>query len=114
MGQKEWCNILERNFQANLIREIKEKLPGIIVLKNDAKYVQGIPDLIVLYNDRWAALEVKKSSDAPYQPNQEFYLEIMDKMSFSATIYPENKEVVLYEMERALRSKRPTRASKSK
>ena len=61
----------ENAFQAHLIKRLKNEFPGCIVLKNDANYIQGIPDLIVLHNGAWAALEVKRSVDAPYQPNQE-------------------------------------------
>ena len=65
--------MLERNFQANLIQKLKRMFPGCIVMKNDASYKQGIPDLLVLYRDRWASLECKKSAGAKRQPNQEYY-----------------------------------------
>lgn len=77
-----------------------------MILKNDANYMQGIPDLIILYNTRWASLEVKKSSSEPYQPNQEYYIALMNEMSFSATIFPENKQEVLNALERTLRDSR--------
>ena len=64
----------ENAFQAHLIKRLKNEFPGCIVLKNDANYIQGIPDLIVLHNGTWAALEVKRSIDAPYQPSPESYL----------------------------------------
>lgn len=78
--------------------------PGCIVMKNDPNYIQGIPDLIVLWNDRWAALEVKRSSKASHRPNQEYYVEMMDNMSFSRFIFPQNKEEVLDELQRSFRS----------
>ena len=93
---------LERDFQAKLIKELKVMFKGCIVIKNDPNYIQGIPDLLILYNDRWAALEVKKSEHAHYQPNQEYYVDLMDQMSFAAFIYPENKEEILYELQQAL------------
>jgi len=92
----------ESQFQASLIKEIKRRLPGCIVLKNDASYIQGVPDLLVLFNNRWAALEVKKSEKASHQPNQDYYVETMNRMSFSAFVFPENKEDVLNDMERSL------------
>lgn len=92
----------ESKFQASLIKEIKNRLPGCMVLKNDARYFQGIPDLTVLYNDRWATLEVKESESATHQPNQDIYVEMMNRMSFSAFIFPENKEDVLNDLERSL------------
>ena len=93
---------LERDFQAKLIKELKVMFKGCIIVKNDPNYIQGIPDLLILYNDRWAALEVKKSATAHYQPNQEYYVDLMDQMSFAAFIYPENKEEILYELQQAL------------
>lgn len=93
---------LERDFQAKLIKELKVMFKGCIIVKNDPNYIQGIPDLLILYNDRWAALEVKKSATAHHQPNQEYYIDLMDQMSFAAFIYPENKEEILYELQQAL------------
>ena len=93
---------LERDFQAKLIKELKVMFKGCIIVKNDPNYIQGIPDLLILYNDRWAALEVKKSAHAHHQPNQEYYVDLMDQMSFAAFIYPENKEEILYELQQAL------------
>lgn len=95
--------MLESKFQHDLINDLKKMLPGCIVMKNDAGYIQGIPDLLVLYRDRWAALECKKSASATKQPNQEYYVGYMDKMSFSRFVYPENKEEVLHELLQAFR-----------
>lgn len=94
--------MLESKFQSRLIREIEERLPGCVVLKNDPTYIQGIPDLIILYKNTWAALEVKKSASAAHRPNQEYYVEMLNDMSFSAFVFPENKEEVLDAMEQAL------------
>lgn len=94
--------MLESNFQGKLIKEIKERFPGCIVLKNDAQYMQGIPDLLILYNDRWASLETKKSETSTRRPNQEYYVEKMNGMSYSSFVYPENKEKVLNELQQAL------------
>ena len=92
----------ERHYQAELIKKLKRLLPGCMVLKNDSGYIQGIPDLLVLYKDRWAALEVKASQDAPSQPNQAHYVAKMDRMSFAAFIFPENEEEMLNEVQQAL------------
>jgi hypothetical protein len=89
---------LERDFQAKLIHELKMLFPGCIVMKNDASYIQGIPDLLILHNDKWASLENKKSANAKKQPNQEYYVDKMNEMSFSRFIYPENKDSVLEEL----------------
>lgn len=93
-------NMLERDFQASVIKELKVRLPGCIILKNDPSYKQGIPDLIVLYNDQWATLECKKDRKSSHQPNQDYYVELMDEMSFSSFLYPENKQEVLDDLER--------------
>lgn len=97
---------LERDFQRELIADLKRMFKGCIILKNDPTYIQGIPDLIILYGKRWASLEVKKSRTASHRPNQEYYVELMDEMSFSRFIYPENKEEVLYELQETLFSGR--------
>lgn len=90
--------MLENKFQAKLIKELKDEFPECIVMKNDSSYIQGIPDLLVLYKNKWAALEVKKNARAKRQPNQEYYVERMDQMSFSRFICPENKNDVLTEL----------------
>jgi len=90
---------LERDFQADLIKEIKEIFPGAIVLKNDSGAQQGIPDLTVFWHSRYAILEVKKSEREPYQPNQEWFLEKFGQWTFSATIFPGNKDEILEALE---------------
>jgi len=90
----------ENSYQTGLIKRIKRRFPGCFVLKNDANYMQGIPDLLVLWNERWAMLESKRSANEVYQPNQEHYLEELNNMSFAAMICPENEEVVLDELAR--------------
>lgn len=87
--------MLESKFQAKLIKEIKDIFPGCIVMKNDANYIQGIPDLLVLHNNKWAGLEIKKDAKASHQPNQDYYVNKMNEMSFSRFTYPENKDEVL-------------------
>lgn len=94
---------LESGFQDRLITEIKEMFPGCMVFKMDQ--IQGIPDLLILYGKRWASLENKKSSTAKRQPNQEYYVDLMNRMSFSRFICPENKEEVLSELQKVLSKK---------
>lgn len=90
----------ENKFQSQLIKELKEDiLPGCMVLKNDPNYIQGIPDLLILYGEHWAALECKRGEYEGCQPNQQYYVNLMNLMSFAAIIYPENKEVVLRELQ---------------
>ena len=94
----------ESIFQAKLIKEIKERFPGCMVIKNDPNYIQGLPDLLILHKNQWAALESKRSSHASKRPNQEYYVDMMNKMSFSRFIYPENKEEVLNELQQTFKS----------
>ena len=89
---------MESKFQSKLIRSLKDRFGQVIVLKNDPTYIQGIPDLLVLYNNKWAALECKDSQKARHRPNQNYYISKMDQMSFAAFIYPENYEEVLDEL----------------
>lgn len=96
--------MLESSFQAKLVRELKKRFNGCIVMKNDSSYIQGIPDLLVLYKNKWAALECKKNAVAKKQPNQEYYVGLMNEMSFSKFIYPENKEEVLHELQQSFES----------
>ena len=91
----------ENEYQSQLIKRIKRRLPNAIVLKNDPTYKQGIPDLTVLCGDKWATLEVKRSKNAPHRPNQDYYVEKMNKMAFSSFISPENEQEVLDAMERS-------------
>lgn len=91
--------MLESKFQAKLIKEIKERFPGCVVLKNDSSYLQGVPDLSIFYKDRWAMLEVKQSAKASHRPNQSYYVDKMNEMSFSRFVFPENKDEVLDELE---------------
>lgn len=91
----------EAEYQTQLIKTLKALLPDCVVLKNDSSYMQGVPDLIVLWNDRWAMLEVKASANSPQQPNQQFWVEQFNEMSFSAFIYPENERVVLRALQRS-------------
>ena len=89
---------LESKFQKELIDEIKERYPGCVVLKNDSGYIQGIPDWTILYGDKWAVLEAKREEKANHQPNQDYYVEKLNDMSYSSFIYPENKDVVLNQL----------------
>jgi len=103
----------ENTYQARLIKRLYKRFPGCIVLKNDSDYIQGIPDLLILYEDKWAALEVKASQDAPNQPNQEYYIFEMDGMSFAAFIYPEIEKEVLDALQHSFRPRRSARVSQS-
>lgn len=92
----------EGGFQDRVRKDILKMFPGAIVTKLDG--TQGIPDLLILYKDRWATLECKRSSTARHQPNQDYFVGKMDEMSFSRFIYPENKKEVLDELRQSFES----------
>lgn len=91
----------ESRYQAYLIKELKQRIPNCVILKNDASYLQGVPDIIILFEDRWAMLEIKKGPRSPSQPNQEYYISLLNKMSFASFIDPDSEEDVLYELQRS-------------
>lgn len=93
---------LESRFQGELIKKIKKTIPGAVVLKNDPNYIQGIPDLLVLHKDKWAALECKRSEKSSHRPNQDYYVDLMNGMSYAAFVSPENEEDILRELQSAL------------
>lgn len=94
----------EGDFQQKLIKDIKKRFPDCVVLKNDPTYIQGIPDLLIIHGEKWAALECKKSEKAKKQPNQDYYIEKLNKMSYASFVCPENKEEVLNELQQTLGS----------
>ena len=97
---------LESKFQKDFIDEAKERYPGCIALKNDSSYIQGFPDWTILHEDKWAVLEMKRKRGAKEQPNQEYYVNKLNDMSFSRFVYPENKDEVLNDMDTLFKRKR--------
>ena len=102
-------DMLERDFERGLKKRLESIFPGCLYLKLDPTAIQGIPDRLVIWQDRWAALELKRSPRAKRQPNQEYYIDMFNVMSFGAFIYPENEEEVLDDLQLALQSKRNSR-----
>lgn len=95
--------MLERDFERGLRKRLERMFPGCLYLKLDPTAIQGIPDRLVIWKDRWAALEVKRSSRAKRQPNQEYYVDMMDRWSFATFVHPDNVEEVLDALQRAFR-----------
>ena len=60
----------ENKFQSNLKKELKEMFPGCMITKLDSGDIQGIPDLLILYKDKWATLENKRNAKATHQPDR--------------------------------------------
>lgn len=96
--------MLECSYQSKVIKRIKTEFPNAVVLKNDPNYIQGIPDLLVLNGRRWAALEVKRSSKAKRQPNQDYYISKLGKMGYASYICPENEQEVFDDLQRSLQA----------
>lgn len=104
--------VRESRFQAELIKALRLTFPGCIILKNDANYLPGIPDLLILWHSKWAALEVKNAQGAIRSNNQRHYIKLMNKMSFAAFIHPDNRRQVIGDLQRAFGSEGPARISK--
>lgn len=101
----------ESDYQRHLMKKIKTLIPECLILKSTAMYIQGLPDLIVLYKNMWAALEIKTSNRAPTQPNQQHYIDKLGAMSFASFISPDNEGDVLSELQQAFGITRKTRVS---
>jgi hypothetical protein len=105
--------VTENEYQVKLIRKLERRFPGCLILKQDPNLRQGILDLLILHRNRWASLEVKGSQSAPIQPNQQYYVDQLNGMSFAAFIYPENEEEVLNALQQAFTPSRRARVSQS-
>lgn len=86
--------------------------PGCIILKNDPSFLQGIPDLLILWKNKWAALECKDSQGALRTASQMHYVRVMSGMSFAAFIYPENKDTILDDLQLTFTARRAARLPK--
>lgn len=103
----------ESQYQNKLKKTLKKRFPGAIILKNDPNWLQGVPDFTILLGEKWATLEIKTSEAEPHQPNQDYYVNKMNEMSYSAFIFPEKEKEILDEVQRALESGRTPCVSKS-
>lgn len=104
VARKEVFSMLENEYKTKLANKIKKDLPGSIVCHLNPNEIQGIPDLLILYKNKWATLEGKKNANASHRPNQDYYVDKMNEMSFSRFVYPENEKEVLDELYKAFRS----------
>jgi hypothetical protein len=103
--------MLESVFKKKLINRIQREFPGAIVLKVDPNYIQGITDNLILFEDKWAAFEAKRSRRASHQPNQDYYVSLLNSMSYASFVYPENEEDFIHEIQQSFKSNRTTRFS---
>lgn len=92
---------LESEFVVDLKEELRQRFPGCFIIKLDPNQIQGIPDLLILWESFWSVLETKRGNRSVHQPNQEYYVNLFDEMSFSAFVSPLNYRETLDEMERA-------------
>lgn len=103
----------ENAYQAKIIKKLEAMFPGCVITKTDTGLRQGLPDILILWRKYWATLEIKASKDASSQPNQDYYIEKLNEMSFAAYIYPENEEEVLSALQQAFKPPGRTRFSES-
>ena len=95
---------LESTFvRDDLKPRLNREFPGCMTFKMDPNQLQGVQDLLVLFEDKWALLETKRGRRAAKQPNQEYYVEKMNEMSYSAFVNPDNMEEVILELKRVFR-----------
>lgn len=60
----------ESRLQHLIIGWLKDKGAYVIKTKPQPGTPTGCPDIIALFGDRWAAIEVKKSENASFRPGQ--------------------------------------------
>lgn len=101
----------ENKYQSKLVARLHREFPDAIIVKNDPQYMQGILDLTIFYLDTWAMLEVKAAANSPVRPNQEYYVDLLNRMSFAAFIYPENEQEVLRALQQSFDARRVARLS---
>lgn len=98
--------MLEKDFQKKFIRELEAIFDGCILIKNDAGYIQGFPDWTMFYKNRYAVLEIKKNKSAQHQPNQDYYVDLINSMGFARFVYPENKNDVIEDLKRYFKKRK--------
>ena len=96
----------ERQYSRHLVETLHSLFPECFIIKNDPRQRQGLPDILVLWNKKWAMLEIKINGKANVQPNQDFYVDLFNEMSFASFINPENEEEVLGDLQLAFGSSR--------
>lgn len=103
--------MLESAYKIELIKRIRDRFPGCVILQNDPSFMQGVPDRLILHGDRWGMLEVKRDPGAGTRPNQRYFVEKFNEMSFASFINPHNEEEVLDALQLSFESPRTPRVS---
>ena len=98
----------ENQYQAGLKKRLKSMFPGCLVTKLDSSDIQGIPDLLILYKNKWAILEVKKDAEAPHRPNQDYYVAKLNfikhsNLSGHAPFSPSHPAWLRYDADKAIK-----------
>lgn len=98
----------ETDFAHDVLKpRLESQFPGCVIIKQDpGTSFQGVTDHIVLYEDKWAALETKASERAARQPNQEYYVGKFGEMSYAAFVHPGNIEEVMDDLQSTFRPDR--------
>jgi len=89
----------ENKFKSELKKDLKNIFPDCALFDLDPNQQQGVPDLLVLYKSYWAMLECKRNAKSSHRPNQDYFINKFNEMSYASFIYPENKEEVLNALE---------------
>lgn len=92
----------ETAYRRELCARIQKRWPRCEILLNDPRRRQGILDIIILFDRCWAMLELKRETNASHRPNQDYYVDKFNGMSFAAFIYPENEDEVLDDLQLTL------------
>jgi hypothetical protein len=98
----------ESDFARDVLKpRLESAFPGCVIIKQDPNTsFQGVTDHIVLYEDKWAALETKRGKNSERQPNQEYYVGKFGEMSYAAFVHPDNIEEVMDDLRTAFRPDR--------
>lgn len=94
---------LESDFSEVFTDALEEAFPDSMVIKGNSAYRQGVPDWLLLDGPNWAALELKRDETAKKQPNQPYYVEKMNGMSYAAFVTPSNYREVIDEIQSTFR-----------
>jgi hypothetical protein len=92
--------MLESTFKYEVRKKIEKMFPGIICTRTDPTQIQGFPDMLLLYGDKWAALEFKKDINSTLRPNQQYYIDMLNELSYASIIHPQNMDEVLNDIQK--------------
>lgn len=93
---------LESQYRTELSKRIQRRWPDSVIVPTDPSRQQGILDILILIGRRWAMLELKRRANSSRRPNQPYFVEKFNDMSYAAFICPENEDEVLDELQATL------------